>query len=60
MGLLLQLLVISVPVLAGAFKLQMLSPGSWCLVLGLALVPEIVNELIKLVKRFLLPEQAPV
>lgn len=59
-GLLLQLLVISVPVLAGAFKLQMLSPGSWCLVLGLALVPEIVNELIKLVKRFLLPEQAPV
>ncbi|MEN6391794.1 MAG: cation-translocating P-type ATPase [Syntrophomonas sp.] len=57
MGLLLQLLVISVPVLAGAFKLQMLSPGSWCLVVGLALVPEFVNELIKIVKRFLIPEQ---
>lgn len=59
-GLLLQVMVISVPVLAGAFKLQMLSPGSWCLVLGLALVPEIVNEFIKIIKALVLRKQAPV
>lgn len=59
-GFLLQVMVISVPLLAGAFKLQMLSPESWCLVVGLALVPEMVNELIKIVKRFVLSEGAPV
>lgn len=59
-GLLLQVMVISVPVLAGAFKLQMLSPGSWCLVLGLALVPEIVNEFFKIIKALVLRKQTPI
>lgn len=60
LGLLLQLAVISIPVLAGAFKLQMLSAESWVLVLGLALVPEFANELIKLVKRLGRLKPAPV
>ena len=46
-GLFLQLIVISVPFLASAFKVHNLSALDWGLVFGFALVPLIVNELIK-------------
>ncbi len=47
-GFILQLGVISVPFLANAFKVQMLSGRDWTLVILFALVPLVVNELIKL------------
>ena len=46
-GLFLQLIVISVPFLASAFKVHNLSALDWGIVFGFALVPLIVNELIK-------------
>lgn len=50
-GLGLQLLVVSVPVLANAFKVQMLSFNDWMLVLGLSLIPLIFKELYKFALR---------
>lgn len=50
-GLLLQFIVVSVPFLASAFKLQFLSLFDWGLVLLLALIPLAVNELIKGLRR---------
>ncbi len=50
-GLILQFTVITIPFLASAFKVHNLSLGDWGLVFVLALVPLIVNELIKLVRR---------
>ena len=46
-GLILQLGVISIPVLSSAFKLQILSGRDWGLVILLALIPLVINELIK-------------
>ena len=46
-GLLLQLMVISVPFLSNAFKLQMLSLRDWGIVLLLAVIPLILKELYK-------------
>ncbi len=46
-GLFLQLLVISVPFLANAFGVHNLSLADWGLVFGFALIPLIVNEIIK-------------
>lgn len=50
-GFILQLGVISIPFLASAFKVQMLSVVDWGLVIGFALVPLIVNEIIKMFMR---------
>ena len=50
-GLFLQLVVISVPFLAKAFKVQPLSALDWGIVFGFALIPLIVNELIKVLLR---------
>lgn len=50
-GLLLQFAVISIPIFASAFQVQFLSLGDWGLVIGLGLVPLIVNEFIKLFRR---------
>jgi Ca2+-transporting ATPase len=50
-GLALQLGVISIPFFASAFKVQMLSLFDWCLVFGFALIPVLVNEMIKLFTR---------
>lgn len=47
-GILLQLVVISIPPLAIAFGVHFLSLQDWLLVLGFALIPLIVNEIIKL------------
>lgn len=46
-GLFLQIVVISVPFLSSAFKLQMLSLNDWSMVFVFALIPLIINELIK-------------
>jgi Ca2+-transporting ATPase len=50
-GLLLQLAAISIPPLAAAFKVQFLSLADWLVVLGLSLVPLIINEIIKMFAR---------
>ncbi len=50
-GFMLQLMVISVPFLASAFKVQMLSAADWGLVVLFSLVPLILKELSKLFMR---------
>ncbi|MFU0826989.1 MAG: P-type Ca(2+) transporter [Lachnoclostridium sp.] len=50
-GLLLQLLVISVPFMANAFKVHNLSFRDWGIVLLFALIPFFVNEVIKVLIR---------
>jgi len=50
-GFILQIGVISVPFLADAFKVHALSVRDWLLVIGFALVPLVVNELIKVFMR---------
>ncbi len=50
-GILLQLVVITIPVLANAFGVHNLSLGEWGIVLGFALIPLIVNEIIKVFTR---------
>lgn len=47
-GFILQLTVISVPFLANAFKVHNLSGRDWLIVIGFALVPLALNEIIKL------------
>lgn len=51
-GILLQLVVISIPVLANAFGVHNLSFKDWLIVIGFALIPLIVNEIIKVFSRF--------
>jgi Ca2+-transporting ATPase len=50
-GFILQFGVISIPFLANAFKVQMLSAYDWGLVIIFALVPLAVNEIVKLFAR---------
>ena len=52
-GLLLQLAVISVPFLAKGFQVQNLSLKDWGLVMVFAIIPLLVNEIIKLFIRLL-------
>ena len=51
LGLLLQWVVIGIPAMQSAFKLQMLDYRGWIMVLALGLVPLIFNELSKLFLR---------
>jgi len=51
LGLLLQLVVIGIPAMQNAFKLQMLDFRGWMMVIALGLVPLIFNELSKLLLR---------
>ncbi|MFX3616165.1 MAG: cation-translocating P-type ATPase [Sporolactobacillus sp.] len=46
-GCLLQFAVISIPFLAAAFQVRLLSLQDWLIVIGFSLVPLIVNELLK-------------
>jgi P-type Ca2+ transporter type 2C len=46
-GVLLQLVVISIPALANAFGVHNLSLTEWGIVIGFALIPLVVNEIIK-------------
>jgi Ca2+-transporting ATPase len=50
-GILLQLVVISIPFLADAFGVRNLSLQDWGLVIGFSLIPLIANELIKFFRR---------
>ncbi|MGO3238391.1 MAG: calcium-translocating P-type ATPase, PMCA-type [Psychroflexus halocasei] len=50
-GFLLQILVLEIPVLQEAFKLQSIDAAGWAMAIGLGLVPLIVNEIIKLYLR---------
>ncbi len=51
LGFLLQLLVLEVPVLRKAFKLQLLDGPGWLMALGMGLVPLLLNELLKAYSR---------
>lgn len=46
-GVLLQLVVITIPVLADAFGVHNLNLTEWCIAIGFALVPLLVNEIFK-------------
>jgi P-type Ca2+ transporter type 2C len=48
LGVLLQLIVIGVPLMQGAFHLQMLDLGGWLIAISLGLVPLLVNEIVKI------------
>lgn len=48
LGMVLQFLVISIPVLSGAFHVQMLNLRDWIIVIGFSLVPLAVNECVKI------------
>ncbi len=50
-GILLQLVVISIPVLADAFGVQNLTLTDWGLVISFSLIPLVVNEIIKFFRR---------
>lgn len=56
-GLLLQFAIISIPALAKAFQVQNLTLRDWGLVLLFALVPLLINEIIKLFMRWTKKEQ---
>ncbi len=50
-GIILQLVVISIPFLAKAFGVHAISLMDWCIVIGFALIPFLINELIKVLTR---------
>jgi P-type Ca2+ transporter type 2C len=50
-GVILQVGVISIPFLASAFKVQMLSGRDWILVMLFAVIPLVVNEIVKIFAR---------
>ncbi len=50
-GFALQLMVISIPFLSRAFKVQMLTLSDWLLVIGLSVIPLFFSELFKLFRR---------
>jgi Ca2+-transporting ATPase len=51
LGGVLQALIVSVPFLEGIFKVSFLNIQDWSIVLGLSIVPLIINEIIKIFKR---------
>lgn len=50
-GIFLQLVVISIPFFADAFGVQMLSLRDWEMVIGFALIPLVINEIMKIFMR---------
>lgn len=50
-GFILQAIVISIPALASAFKVHNLPLHDWAIVIGFALIPLIINEIIKIFMR---------
>ncbi|WP_218571224.1 cation-translocating P-type ATPase [Paenibacillus oralis] len=57
-GLVLQFVSITVPFLAAAFKVQNLSLADWAIVIGLALIPLLLSEVIKVFTRMAKPKEA--
>lgn len=53
LGFALQLLVMGIPVMQKAFKLQMLDSQGWVYVIGMGLVPLLFNEIFKWVDRLI-------
>lgn len=51
LGLLLQLIVIGIPTMQDAFKLQMPGFAAWIIVIALGLIPLMINELFKIILR---------
>lgn len=51
LGLALQLLVIGIPFMQDAFGLQMLDLKGWLMVIGLGLIPLLLSELLKVIRR---------
>lgn len=50
-GLLLQLIVLGIPVMQNAFKLEMLNAKGWIYVIALGLIPIMFNEIVKAILR---------
>lgn len=48
LGILLQLIVIGIPVMQSAFRLQMLDFKAWIIAISLGLIPLIFNEIFKI------------
>lgn len=51
LGLLLQLIVVAIPSMQNAFKLQMLDAKGWIMAISLGLVPLLLNEIYKFIVR---------
>lgn len=58
LGIVIQLIIIEVPVLANVFEVFPLNLGDWAVVLGLSIIPLIANEIVKIFKRAKLKAQA--
>ncbi len=56
-GFLLQLLVLEIPLLRDAFKLQMLDGPGWLMALGMGLIPLLLNEILKAYSRIKKPNK---
>ncbi len=50
-GTALQVTIISVPTLASLFQVHQLLPSDWAIAIGLALIPVVMNETVKVVRR---------
>jgi Ca2+-transporting ATPase len=55
----LQILAIHLPPLARALGLRPLTPYDWVIVVGLALVPAAIGQLLKLIRRYAPAESRP-
>ncbi|MDK2946746.1 MAG: P-type Ca2+ transporter type, partial [Geotoga sp.] len=51
LGIVLQAIIVSVPFLEEIFKVSSLNITDWSIVLGLSIVPLIINEIVKIFKR---------
>lgn len=51
LGIFIQFVIISIPPIANVFEIYSLNLNDWVLVLGLSVIPLIVNEIVKAVKR---------
>lgn len=51
LGILLQVIVITVPALASIFKVYPLTLRDWAFVMGLSIMPLVINELVKAIRR---------
>lgn len=51
LGILLQVIVITVPALASIFKVYPLTLKDWAFVLGQSIMPLVINELVKAIRR---------
>jgi Ca2+-transporting ATPase len=58
LGVMLQLLVIGIPFMQRAFRLQMLDLGGWLIAIALGLVPLLINEIVKIFIRARLKKEA--